>query len=302
MLTVHSQPTLRSPVLLCAVSGWSDAGYAASGALLYLLMKRQAQRIAEFDPDAVFSYTVTRPVTAYDSSGQRTLRWPELAWFALPVPEAAHDLVLLLGPEPDLRWRDTVSAAAGYAVQLGMTQAFTLGAFYAPVHYASPAPVLGLTTDSGLREQLHRLGVRDSDYEGPTGFVTAALHAIIGRGIPAASLWAAAPSYLPNITNPRLSAMLLSVVEKLLGQQLWLAELEAAGRDAERRIAEALKARPELLNLLQQLAGISGQSTEPRREEEQGELPSAEEVLKDLEDYLRRSQGQGPEGQGGGSG
>lgn len=299
MLIAHSQPTLRSPALLCAVSGWSDAASAASGALRYLLMKREHQRIAEFDPDAIFSYTVTRPVTAFTSSGHRMLRWPELAWFALPVPEAERDLVLLLGPEPDLRWREAVSAIASYAVQLGITQAFTLGGFYAPVHYASPPPILGLSSVPELRDRLHRLGIRDSDYEGPTGFVTAVLHAIGTRDIPAASLWVGAPSYLPNIAHPRLSAALLSAVGKLLGQDLWLAELEAAGRDTERHIADALKARPELRNLLQQLANVSGAIHEPRREDEQGELPSAEEVLKDLEDYLRRSQGEGSEEPGG---
>ena len=37
MLTIHSTPELRSPVLLCAFSGWPDAGEAASGALDYLV-------------------------------------------------------------------------------------------------------------------------------------------------------------------------------------------------------------------------------------------------------------------------
>ncbi len=293
-MIVHSQPELRSPVLLCAMSGWSDAGSTAGSALRYLLMKRPHQRIAEFDPDAIFSYTVTRPVTSITSTSEgseRRLQWPELVWFATPVPEGAHDLVVLLGPEPDLRWRESVADVAAYAARLGIAQAFTLGAFYAPVHYASPAPVVGLSQDAAMRDRLHRVGVRDSDYEGPTGFVTAVLHAIAARGIPAASLWVAAPSYLPNVTNPRLSAALLSTVEKLLSQELWLGELEAAGRDAERRITEALQARPEFTALLQQIAGLTPPGQEARREEETGELPSAEEVLKDLEEYLLRSRG-----------
>src|ERR1041385_6441173 len=100
MLTVHHLPELRQPALLWAVSGWSDAGSGASGALGYLLQKWSARRFAEFDSDAIYSYTVTRPATTR-MGGRRRLHWPELVWFALPIPHGDRDLVLLVGPEPD---------------------------------------------------------------------------------------------------------------------------------------------------------------------------------------------------------
>ncbi len=66
------------------------------------------------------------------------------------------------------------------------------------------------------------------------------------------------------------------------------------------RIAEALKARPEPISLLQQMAGGIPQPSEPKTEELQGDLPSAEEVLKDLEGFLRRPRGDQPaDGTGG---
>ena len=86
MLKVYSQPTLRSPVLLCGFGGWADAASAATGALRYLLLKRPGQRIAEFDPDAIYSYTVTRPVTTLEPRAGRRLQWPELSLTALFVP------------------------------------------------------------------------------------------------------------------------------------------------------------------------------------------------------------------------
>ena len=102
MLTVHHLPELRQPAVLCAVSGWSDAGQAASGALGYLLTKWSNQRFAEFDSDEIYNYTVTRPATTRPTGGaRRKLTWPDFAWFALPVPHAERDLVVLLGPEPD---------------------------------------------------------------------------------------------------------------------------------------------------------------------------------------------------------
>jgi proteasome assembly chaperone (PAC2) family protein len=259
------------------------------------MMKREAQRIADFDPDAIYQYTITRPVTNFGAHRRRVLRWPEFSFFVIRAPEAGHDLALLLGPEPDLRWKECIEAVAGFSARLGVQQAFTLGAYYGPVHYAAPPPVVGIATDPQLRHGLQRLGVSDSDYEGPTGFVTGVSHALAGRGVPAASLWVAAPAYLQNITNPALSVALLTRLEALLGQSLWLGELEVAGRDASRRIEEALRARPDILELLQRLSGSEAPDSEapaaPSPAEEPAELPSAADILKDLEDYLHRSQG-----------
>ena len=295
MLRILAQPELKSPALLCAFSGWADAASAASGALRYLLLKREGRRIAEFDPDAIYTYTATRPVTLQERGGIRRLQWPELAWTALEVSEGPHDLVILLGPEPDLRWRECVHAIGSLATRLGVTQVLTFGGFLAQVHYAGPPAMLGISADPQLRAKMRDLGIEESNYQGPTGFVTAVLREAAERGIPAASLWVAAPSYLSNTSNPKLAAALLRAAERLLEQDLWLVELEAAGRDMERRIEDALRARPDLVSFLRRLSGEPEES-EPstsRREEPDADLPSAEEVLRDLEEHLRRLKGDG---------
>lgn len=293
MLKVYSQPVLRSPVLLCAFAGWADAASAASSALRYLLLKRDGQRIAEFDPDTLYTYTMTRPVTVLDGMGGRRLQWPQLPWTALEVPEAPHDLVVLVGPEPDLRWRQCVQAIGSFASQLGVSRVLTFGGFLAQVHYAGPPTVLGVSADPQMRTVLHQLGIQESNYQGPTGFVTAVLREVADRGMPAASLWVAAPSYLSSTTNPKLAAALLRAAERLLGQDLWVQELETAGRDMERRIEDALRARPDLTSFLQRLSGELElpPTTGPQPEEQEAELPSAEEVLRDLEEHLRRLKG-----------
>lgn len=305
MLKVHREPSLRSPVLLCAFSGWADAATAASGAMRYLLLKRDSRRFAEFDPDAIYSYTTTRPLTSLDSRGQRQLHWPELPWMALEVPEGDRDLVVLVGPEPDLRWRECVEAIIALASRLQVSQILAFGAFLAQVHYSGPPALMGVTSDLRTRTRMRALGISETNYQGPTSFITALTRSAADRSIPASSLWVAAPNYLSNAANPRLSAGLLEAAEYLLGQELWLDELKAAGRDMERRITEALRARPDLANFLQRLSGESEQDVEqidlsaaageapPSPEETEPELPSAEEIIRHLEDHLRRIKDQG---------
>lgn len=295
MLRVFSQPTLKSPALLCAFGGWADAASAATSALRYLLLKRDGYRIAEFDPDAIYDYTTTRPITLLDGRGGRTLQWPELAWTAIEVAESPHDLIVLLGPEPDLRWRECVGTIGDFASRLGVCMVLTFGGFLAQVHYAGPPSLMGITSDPRLKAELLQLGIGESNYQGPTAFVTALSREAASRDIPAASLWIAAPSYLSNTSNPKLAAALLRAAQHLLGQDLWLQELEAAGRDMDRRIEDALRARPDLADFLGRLSGESEPRAEaaPQPEEQEAELPSAEEVLRDLEDHLRRLKGNG---------
>jgi hypothetical protein len=304
MLTVHHLPDLRQPVVLCAVSGWSDAGSSASGALTYLLSKWENRRFAEFDSDSIYNYTVTRPATARPGGSRRRLHWPELVWHAVPVPHAQRDLVVLLGPEPDLRWRELRRATMELIQRLEASMLVTFGAFYAQVPHTGPVRMFARSSDGELADRLTRLRLADTDYQGPTGFITALSDAAEARQLPAAGLWAAAPIYLQGTTNPKLSAGLLLAAEQLTGLSLGTAELEAAGRDLEVRINEALRGRPDFQKLVQGLAGrlelepAGEPSREPSAEappEPVGELPSPEEVVRDLESYLRDLRGESEE-------
>jgi hypothetical protein len=289
---------LRSPVLLCGFTGWADAAAAASGALRYLLIKREGRPVAGFDPDSIYTYTTTRPLTLRDAANNRRIEWPALDILAIEVPEAPRDLLVLVGPEPDLRWKECVRSIFDFAARHEVSTVLTFGAVHAQVHFAGPAALMGISSDARMRVIMESLGIEDTNYQGPTSFTTTLLREAVDRGIPAASLWVAAPSYLSATSNPKLSAALLGVAEELVGQELWKGELEAAGRHMERRIEEALSSRPDLVDLLKRLQGEGEDDLDDdqpelviedeEESEDPGELPSSEEVLRDLEEHLRR--------------
>ncbi len=277
VLRVHSTPELRNPFLICALSGWPDAGLAASGALEYLIMKWGPRRFAEMDPGRIFVQTGNRPVTRRVGRGERRLRWPTLAYYALAVPQARRDLVLLLGPEPDLRWRTCGTVILDFCQQIGVEAVVTLGAYLAPVSHTGPVFLSGRAVGATFRRELDALGLREGTYQGPTGFLTILMEGATARGLKAVSIWAASPIYLRGLANPKLSAALLGALERVLSMDLGLTELEVAGRDMERRIDEELRARPDLERFVRRLAG----------EGEIDKLPEADDLLDDLERFLR---------------
>lgn len=287
--------------MLCAFGGWADAASAASGAMRYLLLKREGQLAATFDPDSIYVYTTSRPLTIKDPLLQRRVEWPALEITAVEVPEAERDLLVMVGPEPDLRWNELVREIFDFTTRMQVSALITFGAFLAQVHFAGPPALMGISTDPRFRTQLDRLGIEDTNYQGPTGFTTVLLREAAERSIPAASLWAAAPGYLSSTSNPKLSAALLGAAERLLGQDLWKGELEAAGRHMERRLEDVLRNRPDLVELLRKLEGETEAaeeepliSVDPVVDEDEmppDDLPSPEEVLRDLEEHLRRIKG-----------
>jgi hypothetical protein len=144
-----------------------------------------------------------------------------------------------------------------------------------------------------LRAALRERRIAWSDYEGPTGIATV-LHAIAQEhGLAGAGLTALTPSYLPGVMHPWTVAALLRTVADLSGLVLPLDTLDEAGRALEEQIDQFLAERPSLREEIEALGDPDLATTPapeppaPRPPDEQVELPSAQAVLEDLEEFLR---------------
>ena len=70
-----SDPTLRSPTLVAAFTGWNDAGEAASAAVEHLAAVWNAEPIAALDPEEYYDFQVNRPKVVREDA-QRRIVWP----------------------------------------------------------------------------------------------------------------------------------------------------------------------------------------------------------------------------------
>jgi proteasome assembly chaperone (PAC2) family protein len=282
---------LRRPVAVLGFGGWIDAGFAATGAVRYLVDQLPAQRIAELDPEAFYSFTDTRPrVRVRD--GRREPEWPKAEWFAVHMPdEAEHDLILFTGPEPNLRWQTFTGVMLDLLQQLGTQTVVSLGAVLAPVHHRARVSMRGRGTTDELRAELRRRKIGSGNYQGPTGITTVLLLAAQERGLPGLSLSASSPSYLANVPNPHTSAALLRIVADISRVPLPLAQLERDSRALMDQVDQSIDSQPELREALERLADEAeleaAEAEPPTPSEPPPELPSSAAVLRDLEDFLR---------------
>ena len=159
---------LRRPVLIAAFKGWNDGGQAATLAASTLVRAWSAERFADIDPEGFVDFQATRPTVSLVQGMTRRIDWPENVFHAGAISGAERDAVILLGVEPNYRWRAFNEIVARLARELRVELVVTLGALLADVPHTRPAPVTGSASDASLVEEL---GLQPSRYEGPTGIV-----------------------------------------------------------------------------------------------------------------------------------
>lgn len=273
-------PHLRSPVMVCAFRGWNDAAAAASTALTAVADSLDAELIAQVDPEDYFDFQSTRPTITMDEGQTRRIDWPENNVFAVRVPSADRDLVLLDGTEPNLRWRTFSETIATVADALGVEMIITLGALIAEVSHTLPVPITGLASSAELVEELE---LERSNYEGPTGIV-GVVHDLCRRnGIDSASLWAAVPHYVAAVPNPKAALALLRRLEGLTGIAVEASELEEETADYEEQIGRAVAANPEIEELVSRI-----EAEQVDLLDEEGDLPNADTLAREFQRFLKQ--------------
>jgi len=233
----EDRPTLRRPVLVAAFEGWNDAGDAASSATRYLRDRWSARPFATIDPEEFYDFSATRPQVRLTATGSRQIVWPSSELSAAALPGTSRDVVVLLGHEPQLKWRTFTEQVVGVASDLGVELIVILGALLADVAHTRPVRVTGTAADPEL---VTRLGLGRSTYEGPTGIVGVLHEAFATAGLPSASLWAAVPHYVASTPSPKASLALVERATGLLSTSVRTADLEAAALDYERQVSEVV--------------------------------------------------------------
>ena len=237
-LRIHERPTtLERPVLIGAFRGWNDGGQAATLAAGYLARLWGARKFAEIDPELFVDFQATRPMVSLEDGRTRKIEWPENTFYRARIPEANRDAILLVGVEPNYRWRTFSELITELASDLGVELAVTLGALVADVPHTRPAPVTGAATDPQLVDEL---GLQLSRYEGPTGIVGVLLDSCRRAGIPSVSLWAAVPHYVQLAPNPPAATVAACPPSFQPRNAVIITGLRSVGRSERRRSAWAI--------------------------------------------------------------
>ena len=264
-----------------AFEGWNDAGDAASTTAHHLIDRWNAELFATIDPEEFFDFTAMRPTVEIVDGFERELHWPDTSFYAARLADAPFDAVIMLGVEPQMRWRTFCTQILETARALGAEMVVTLGALLADVPHTRPVQVLGTAYDEATA---HKLGLQPSNYEGPTGIV-GVLHAQArDDGFTAASLWAAVPAYVPGATSPKAALALVERLTNMLDVAVYATDLEIASAAYVRQVSELVSEDEETMEFVAELE---------KRVDEEAEFLDSEDLLEEVEQFLKGLPGSG---------
>jgi hypothetical protein len=282
LITLHSWPHLRRPLLVICLEGWIDAGQAAASAMAALRASMEVTTVATFDGDELIDHRARRPILRIINGVETELRWPELRLEAA-TNATGRSVLLLNGPEPDMRWHRFTKEILDLAGRMEVEMVVGLGAFPAPVPHTRPVRLAATSTDGELAA---RVGFIPAAMDVPSGVQGALEHALGTAGVPSVGLWARVPHYASALPYPAATAALLDELAQLGGLEIDTAELHAAARATGTQIEELIAGSEEHVALVHQL--------ERQHDDEQGlsatdfgELPSADELADELQRFLR---------------
>lgn len=234
----EERPVLRNPVALVAFEGWGDAGGASSMAVDHLVDLLAGFRFARIDADEFFDFQVRRPNVEIGDGGAREIEWPDLSLYALTVPGADRDIVVLTGDEPSARWKRFCREVGEVLSAVGVREVVTLGAFIGQVPHTLPVPLIGVSSNPDLLEE-HQLF--PSEYEGPTGIIGVLNQALGEQGFQVMSVWAAVPHYLSNQEYPPGGLALLDKALEIFDIELDTSDLMVDAVDFRDQVDQAVQ-------------------------------------------------------------
>jgi hypothetical protein len=274
-------PVLRSPVAIAAFEGWNDAADASTAVVEHLEDIWDSKVVASLDPEEFYDFQVNRPTVSLADGETRRVDWPTTRFAVASPPGFDHDVVLIRGIEPSMRWRTFCEELLEVCHSLDVSRVILLGALLADVPYTRPLPISGSASDRGTAE---RYGLTLSRYEGPTGIVGVLQDAATRAELDAVSFWVHVPHYANNPPCPKATLALLHRIEEVLDQPIPTADLAEETAEWEARLLQAAEQDSELAEYVRELEERSGDAGIQQ--------VSGDEIAQEFEKYLRRRGGQ----------
>lgn len=256
-IKLYKQPQPKSCYMLAS---WPGIGNVSLIVIRYLAEKLEAEEIGEIEPIKFFE---PMGVVVKDNIVEAP-RFPKNKFYYWQDDKAKKGLVLFIGEEqPSFGGYDLVNCVLDVAQLLKVKRVYSCAAAVTRIHHSEETKVWGVATTANLINELEGYDIVLKGALRIAGLNGLILGRAKERGIEGICLLGEVPAYATQIANPKASLAVLKVLNKVLGIEIDLFELESLSRQADEEMEKITKeATAEFIN----------QFTEPiwERDEEEG--------------------------------
>jgi len=212
------------------IAAWPGIGNVALIVARYLKDKLNAEEIGEIEPFDFFD-----PIgVMVKGNVVEAPQFPESKLYYWHNPNSDRDIVLFIGDEqPSFKGYELAGCILDVSQKLKVTRIYTCAAAIARIHHTEQSRVWGATTNEKLLDELkkHDVVLRgDIQIAGLNGLF---LGVAKERGIEGICLLGEVPAYATRIPSPKASLAVLTVLTKILGIGVNLADLAKLAKESE---------------------------------------------------------------------
>lgn len=273
--------------LIAGLTGFADAGSGVSQLSEYLTDSVDNRVVATFDSDQLLDYRARRPTIQFDQDHVSDYRPLRLALY-LGSDEIGQQFLFLTGYEPDFRWEGFTAAVLGLVDRFQVKSTTWLHAIPMPTPHTRP---IGVTVSGNRAELIDSMSIWKPNTQAPA----TALHLIEYRlqelGHPTTGFVLLVPHYLADTEYPDAAVTALESISAATGLIFPFDHLREEAREFLAKIDSQLAGNQELARLVATLeerhdSYMQGNPLRSPLTDEDGELPSADEIAAELENFL----------------
>jgi len=273
--------------LVAGLTGFADAGSAVTQFSEYLLDTLDHRVVAEFDSDALLDYRARRPTVYFDQDHLSDYTPLKLNLY-LATDELGQQFLLLTGYEPDFQWERFTAAVLQLVEKYRVKTTTWVHAIPMPVPHTRS---IGVTVSGNRSELIEAMSIWKPHTQVPANALHLVEYRLQELGHPIAGFVLLIPHYLADTEYPSAAVSALESVSAATGLIFPTDRLREEGRDFIAKIDGQVENNNELAKLVGTLEERhdSYMLDNPLRSpltDEDGELPSADDLAAELENFL----------------
>jgi hypothetical protein len=278
--------------LVAGLTGFADAGAAVSQFTDSLHATLTTRPLATFDADILLDYRARRPIIYFDQDHLTDYQPATLALY-LANDEVGQPFLLLTGFEPDFQW-DRFTAAVLQLIERFKVKSVTwVHAIPMPVPHTRP---INVTVSGNRSELIDTMSVWKPHTQVPANVLHLIEYRLQESGQSVTGFVLLVPHYLSDTEYPDVAVKALESISAATGLIFATEPLRVEGREFTQKIDSQVESNQELARLVGALeerhdSYMAGNPLRSPLTDEDGELPTADEIAAELEKFLALRRG-----------
>ncbi|MCI0844033.1 MAG: PAC2 family protein [Chloroflexi bacterium] len=271
-------PELKDPHVLAVLRPWIDVGNVGTLVLRRLERHLESKEIGRLvRPGRYYDFTRYRPKSVLNQ-GVREYNIPSTTISAC-VREHGPDLITLHLLEPHLHGEDYTDSVIEVLKYFGVKRYSMIGAMYDMVPHTRKLLVSGGTVDADNEDEYKLVGVRPSNYEGPTTITYLVSNTLEEMGVETRIFVVHLPQYFQVEEDFTGTARLMEILCTLYGLPSRLADPE--------RGRQQYASLQNIVSDTSEVAGLLGRLEERYDRENGGGVSSSTPLSPMVEEFLQ---------------